>query len=370
MIYHVLSEQEIFSEFEGGAISRWVANVLREERDTHIICQKADDSWGFARDQVHVLPGLHNYIRFRARRHYPAWLSGAILRNLGLRGIPELNPGDVLWVHGEPAIASALIPLKESFRAKIVMHLHGAAFLTHNRGMLARLAATCDRIVFCSRFLESDARCRFPELKRTTVLYNGADGRLFHPLGYVKENNPPLIVQASRMHPQKGVHILLSAMRLLEERGIQAQAKIYGAAFFGGSAATPYLRKVQRDAPANVHLAGYTYGEELASAIRSADIYCLPSTYEDPFPLAIPEAMASGLAVVASRAGGIPEAIDTFGGLLVPQGDPIALADALQQLILAPEQRAAMGLRAREAYEKFFTWRAVHQGYRVILESL
>jgi spore coat protein SA len=172
------------------------------------------------------------------------------------------------------------------------------------------------------------------------------------------------------MHPQKGVHVLLSAMRLLEERGIRAQARIYGAAFFGGSRVTPYLREVQRDAPANVHLAGYAYGEELASAIRSADVYCLPSTFEDPFPLAIPEAMASGLAVVASRAGGIPEAMETFGGLLVPKSDPIALADALQQLILAPEQRTAMGLRAREAYEKFFTWKAVRQGYREILETL
>ncbi|MGA2907163.1 MAG: glycosyltransferase family 4 protein [Terracidiphilus sp.] len=370
MIYHVLTEQENFSEFEGGAISRWVANVLRDEPDTHIICQKADNSWGFERDRVHLLPGLHNYIRFRARRLYPAWLSGAILRNLGLPGIAELKPGDVLWVHGEPAIASALIHLKQSSRAKMVIHLHGAAFLTHNRGMLARLAATCDRLVFCSQFLESDAHRRFPELRRTTVLYNGADGRLFRPLGFAKANDPPLIVQASRMHPQKGVHVLLSAMRLLEERGIRAQARIYGAAFFGGSRVTPYLREVQRDAPANVHLAGYAYGEELASAIRSADVYCLPSTFEDPFPLAIPEAMASGLAVVASRAGGIPEAMETFGGLLVPKSDPIALADALQQLILAPEQRTAMGLRAREAYEKFFTWKAVRQGYREILETL
>ena len=45
-IYHLLDESEAFSEFSGGAISRWVANVLRNGDET-VICQSFDDSWGY-----------------------------------------------------------------------------------------------------------------------------------------------------------------------------------------------------------------------------------------------------------------------------------------------------------------------------------
>ena len=54
-IYHLLDESEAFSEFRGGAISRWVANVLRSGDET-VICQSFDDSWGYPVDRLFRLP--------------------------------------------------------------------------------------------------------------------------------------------------------------------------------------------------------------------------------------------------------------------------------------------------------------------------
>ena len=93
--------------------------------------------------------------------------------------------------------------------------------------------------------------------------------------------------------------------------------------------------KLERTRPGNTELVGYKSGSEFANLLRQADIFCCPSIWDDPFPLAPLEAMAAGLPVVASRTGGIPEALAYGGGLLVPPNDVVALAAALQKLIVA-----------------------------------
>jgi glycosyltransferase involved in cell wall biosynthesis len=87
---------------------------------------------------------------------------------------------------------------------------------------------------------------------------------------------------------------------------------------------------------------------------RAADIFCLPSWWEAA-PLSLLEAMATGLAVVASRVGDIPKIVeDGVSGLLVPPRDPSSLTEALKELCLDPERRTAMGLQARRTVVERF----------------
>ena len=65
-IYHMLDEAEPFSEFRGGAISRWVANVLRDG-DEKVICQSFDDSWGYPPTGYFVCRTGIGVIRFTRR---------------------------------------------------------------------------------------------------------------------------------------------------------------------------------------------------------------------------------------------------------------------------------------------------------------
>ncbi len=94
--------------------------------------------------------------------------------------------------------------------------------------------------------------------------------------------------------------------------------------------------------------------EALMRLYAQADLFVLP-TYGDTIPIAIQEAMASGLPVVATSVGAVHEAVlHDRTGLLVPAGDVPALAGALSALILDPHRRVAMGRQGRvEAEQRF-----------------
>jgi mannosyltransferase len=85
----------------------------------------------------------------------------------------------------------------------------------------------------------------------------------------------------------------------------------------------------------------------VAAELAGWDVFVLPSR-EDPFPLAVLEAMAAGLPVVATRSGGIVEQVTPETGVLVEAGDASALAAAVSELLDDPAARGSMGRAARE----------------------
>jgi glycosyltransferase involved in cell wall biosynthesis len=88
--------------------------------------------------------------------------------------------------------------------------------------------------------------------------------------------------------------------------------------------------------------------EALISVLRRATVMVVPSIWPDPCPTTVLEAMALGVPVVASAAGGIPELLtDGVEGRLVPPGDPQHLNAAIRQVVDDPSRRQAMGIAAR-----------------------
>jgi glycosyltransferase involved in cell wall biosynthesis len=96
--------------------------------------------------------------------------------------------------------------------------------------------------------------------------------------------------------------------------------------------------------------------EELVALYNRAQVVVSPSLYEG-FGLPAAEAMACGTAVVATTAGAFPEFIDDGRtGVLVPPGDPDALAAAIRSLLADPERCTRMGTAASEDIRTNFTW--------------
>jgi len=110
--------------------------------------------------------------------------------------------------------------------------------------------------------------------------------------------------------------------------------------------------------------------EAVPALFRRSDLFVFP-TLADTFPLAVLEAMAHGLPVVASEVGGIPHQLDPQCGVLVPPGEPQRLAEAIEGLAAEPVRRHLMGLHARRRVERLFTWeaaaRAACDGYAAAL---
>jgi glycosyltransferase involved in cell wall biosynthesis len=194
-----------------------------------------------------------------------------------------------------------------------------------------------------------------PRLLR--VVHNGVDVAAFEPrpqdraaarrrLGWAEDEAG--IVTVAVLRPGKGIDVLLAA---LARRDVRARLLVVGDGPLRGelAAAAGGLGLSHR-----VHFVGHR--DDVPLWLAAGDVFAHPSL-EDAFPTVLLEAMAAGLAVVASRVGGVPEIVaDGVTGLLVRAGDAEDLARALAEVLARPEERRAMGEAGRtRARERFST---------------
>jgi glycosyltransferase involved in cell wall biosynthesis len=116
-----------------------------------------------------------------------------------------------------------------------------------------------------------------------------------------------------------------------------------------------------------VELSGYR--SDAWDRLRHADAFVLPSVNEN-MPLAMLEAMMCGLPCVASRVGGIPEALSADSGLLVAPGDKDALVGAMSRLVDEPGLAARLGARAARVARERFTIAQCADAYLALWEEL
>jgi glycosyltransferase involved in cell wall biosynthesis len=136
--------------------------------------------------------------------------------------------------------------------------------------------------------------------------------------------------------PAKGGEVLLEALPRLLDRSPTTKVLLAGPG-------AP-LGKLSE----NARWHGWLDAERKARALEEADVFVLPSLSEG-MPVALLEAMASGLAIVATRTGGVPEVLtDDLDASLVAAGEPTELADALGAVAADPERRARLGDAAAE----------------------
>ncbi len=369
MVYHFLDESEPFSEKTGGAIQRIVANLLRGDEDSRVVCSTFDETWSFPIHQIVKLSLLRGRTRWRGIFHYPSFVQRALLKGWFDPLEKLLKPGDVLWIHNRPDAINALAPMALRSGAKLVLHMHNSFSKYRPAVSYMKSFAATEKIVFVSSYLEREARERFVTLGHTVVMHNGADSAIFHPGPLPAGREIPVVSFVGRIVPVKGAHVLIDAMKLLKQRGVKLHARLIGASFFGGAVAG-YMRKLRDNAPDNVTFQGYATGTGLADEYRDSDFFCCPSVWNDPFPTVNLEAMGCGLACVATAVGGIPEQFAEGGALMVPPNNPVALADALQQLATNRELRAQLAAKSVANFDRNFSWTVASQRYQAILKTI
>jgi len=169
--------------------------------------------------------------------------------------------------------------------------------------------------------------------------------------------DPATLVAVGRLDPIKGFDVLVEAMALLRDDGIDIRCRLIGAGPLEQS-----LRSLAaaRGVATCIDFAGAQPQSVVRQALDHATAFVLPSQVtadgnRDGIPVALMEAMASGCPVIGTRVSGIPELVeDGVNGLLVESRDPQALADAIARLLRDPGLRRQYAVQARARIEDQF----------------
>jgi glycosyltransferase involved in cell wall biosynthesis len=259
----------------------------------------------------------------------------------------DLVHSNSLWAHLDCAIAGRLV------RRPSVIELYDLVRPGLGRKVLTTAAALSTTAVAISQAV---ADCIGPRgAGHVRIVPLAVDLDRFGPGPVSSEirrhlssdEGAPLVGIVGRIDPEKGVDVLVSAMGLLQGEAASAHLVVVGSA---GLAPDGYPERVRAQAEQmlgdRVRFVGRT--ADVPGTLRALDVLVNASVAE-PFGLSVLEAQASGVAVIGTRAGGIPDFVfDGDNGLLVPNGDAHALAKALDRLITDPELRGRLAERGRQ----------------------
>ncbi|MBX6340870.1 MAG: glycosyltransferase family 4 protein, partial [Thermomicrobiaceae bacterium] len=187
----------------------------------------------------------------------------------------------------------------------------------------------------------------------------GVDPEIYRPQPGPPEP-VPVIGYAGRLVPEKGVDVLLDAFARLRSR---ARLEIIGN---GSERARLELRASNLGIRDRVTFRGSVAAAEMPAALSRFQVLVVPSrtrpNWKEQFGRVIIEAMACQVPVIGSDSGEIPNVIGD-AGVVVPEGDPDALAAALDDLLENEEKRAALGRRARQRVLEHYTQASVARQY-------
>lgn len=222
-----------------------------------------------------------------------------------------------------------------------------------------------DRIVCVS---ESTARFfsqrTHADARRVVSIPNGVDASRFRHGGRARPRRP-VVVSVGRLESQKGYDMLIKAVKLCADGGVDAEFAIAG----DGPQRQELEQKISGYAlGGKVQFVGRT--DDVSGLLAAADVFVSPSRWEG-MPNVVLEAMAAGLPVVATAVGGTTElVVHGQTGLLVPPDDTRAMADALTALVSTPTYRRKLGKRARARVLKHFTWERNVAAFSALYDDL
>lgn len=257
------------------------------------------------------------------------------------------------------------LQIPKDLQAKVVLHLHNDFLHADTKG--ARdIYDRMDGIVCISDFIrqrvatinsDSDRKC-------VTVL-NGIDVEAFSQ-SHTKDRRRTaglqdsdfVVVFSGRIVEEKGIRQLLTAMQELKDRK-DIKLLIVGGSFYGNerreTAFIRELRELATDIRDQIVFTGFRPYSEMPSLLAQADIAVLPSVWDEPLGLTCIEAMATGLPIITTRKGGIPETVTPACAIMLDVDEqlPHHIATAILDLYDHPEKRQAMGRAAIEQAQTF-----------------
>jgi L-malate glycosyltransferase len=230
-------------------------------------------------------------------------------------------------------------------------------------------------ITATTHFLAEATKAYSPQGKDIHVIPFGVDLNVFDPVIYPRESHedsPHRIGFLKHLRTKYGPDTLIEATKLLLEKGYKVRTILAGE---GDEEAD--LRKLAHDLGVGrvVDFVGRIPHEEVPAFLASLDVFAMPSRWEsETFGVAAVEAEAMEIPVVATKVGGVPEAVkDGDSGILVEPNNPIALAKAISKVLNDPSLAQSMGKAGREYVKANYDWQnnagRMEEIYKTLLTS-
>jgi glycosyltransferase involved in cell wall biosynthesis len=293
-----------------------------------------------------------------------------------------LSQTDIVHCHEFRTIENMLVtPVAKALNKPLVLSPHGTLTLTTGRSRFKNLwdrllspavALRFDHIVGLTAAEVADAQALWPSFGRRrvpaefSVIPNGVDpadyahlpGRAAFRAQY-NLADAPVCLFMGRLHPRKGVDILVKAFKL---------ANVPGARLVIAGPDEGMLDLLQPLLDERIIVTGYLDGMDRLAAFAAADVFALPATGEG-LPMVVLEALAAGLPVIVSTGCNLPEVGQVGAGIEVEaQVEP--LTTALQQLLADVPARTVMSAAAQQLVNERFTWDAVAAQLETVYDEL
>jgi colanic acid/amylovoran biosynthesis glycosyltransferase len=285
--------------------------------------------------------------KFLLRAVVAAWGAPALAESVTAQGVDRLHAH---WgTHS--ALLAHLLSLLTGAPYSVTLHAHD---LHVEQTMLAEKLRGASDVVTISEHNAELIRRNHPDVAdRTVVVHCGVDTRAlsFRPPDQ-PDPMPARIVTVAGLRAFKGHRYLLDALALLRARGSSVACDLVGDG--------PLRDELEAVAGDDVVFHGAVDVGAALEIVQSSTLFVMPSVVladgrRDGIPVALIEAMALGVPVIATDVSGIPELVrDGDTGVLVPQRDAAALAEAIESLLDDPPRRRQLAVNARKLVEQEF----------------
>ena len=254
--------------------------------------------------------------------------------------------------------------LKHFPKEKCLVHIHGIALGDNkiNKEIYHKFIAISK---FTCGMIKKDGQIKDNQIE---LLYNAIDVNEFYKTISEEEKRElrkkneidekdTVILFIGRTIPEKGVKELISSFRNM--RNIErCKLLIVGSANYGERVKTPYdyeLEKIAEPIKDKIKFTGFIDNHDLYKIQNIADIAVVPSMFEEAFCLAVVEAMASGLPVITTDSGAIPEIVDDTRAFMIKRDEELIqnMTEKLELLSQDEELRRKMGQNGKKIAEKY-----------------
>ncbi len=290
----------------------------------------------------------------------------------------ERKPAPDVIVLSNSLLVGLVAPLQARLGVPVVCTLQGEAAFVDQLGpeysarawsLVGEGLAVADGRVAVSRFAAERIAGRTGlDPADVDVVHNGID-----TTGYLEHAPaaPPVLGFLARMYEAKGISLLARAFVELRGRGLDLRLRLGGTLNRGDEPDLVVARELLAGVAEHVEVRPNLSLEAKHDFLHDLTLFCVPALKDETSGLYNLEAMAAGVPVLAPRQGALPEMLEATGAITwFEQDDPVALADAIEQLLGDAQGRAVLSARGKAAVGERFTERHMALGMREVLSRV